>query len=239
MKRSPNTFQRTAQQAPDGGDRTKRIQFDAGYEPVVLGKTMFIASSNNGSVTALDIDTGEQKWRFYTDGSVRLAPVAWKDRIFIGSDDGHLYCLAAKDGRLLWKFRAVPSRRNVLGNGRLISVWPVRGGPVLHDGKIYFAAGVKGASAITIRNLQSTTYTVRLYFAEPDHDDPGKRRFDIALNSRTVAENFDIAKAAGGRMRTIAKKFENVKIDGSLKIELKSTQGKPILSGVEIVAVEQ
>jgi hypothetical protein len=101
------------------------------------------------------------------------------------------------------------------------------------------ASGVKGVSAITIRDLRSTTYTVRLYFAEPNHDDPGGRRFDIALNGRTVAENFDITKAAGGRMRAIVKQFENVEIDGSLKIELESRQGKPILSGVEIVAVER
>ena len=137
--------------------REKRIQFDAGYEPVVLNKTMFIASSNNDSVTALDIDTGKEKWRYYTNGPVRFAPVAWKDRIFIGSDDGHLYSLSAEDGRLLWKFRAVPSGRNVLGNGRLISVWPVRGGPVLHDEKIYFAAGVWPFEGVFVYSLDAET----------------------------------------------------------------------------------
>ena len=137
--------------------RTKRIQFDAGYEPVVLDKTMFIASSRNDSVTALDIDTGRQKWRFYADGPIRFAPVAWKDRIFIGSDDGHLYCLTAQDGRLLWKFRAVPSRRNIMGNGRLISVWPIRGGPVLHDGKIYFAAGMWPFEGVFLYSLDAET----------------------------------------------------------------------------------
>jgi hypothetical protein len=101
------------------------------------------------------------------------------------------------------------------------------------------ASGVKGGSVITIGDLRSTTYTVRLYFAEPDHDNPGKRRFDIVLNSCIVAENFDITKAAGGRMRAIAQQFENVEIDGSLKIELEPLQGRPILSGVEIVAVTQ
>ncbi|MHC4403491.1 MAG: outer membrane protein assembly factor BamB family protein, partial [Planctomycetota bacterium] len=137
--------------------RTKRIQFDAGYEPVVLGKTMFVASSRNDSVTALDTDTGEQKWQFFTDGPVRLAPVAWKDRVFFGSDDGHLYCLAAADGRLAWKFRAVPSCRKLLGNGRLISVWPVRGGPVLHDGKIHFAAGVWPFEGVFLYALDAET----------------------------------------------------------------------------------
>jgi outer membrane protein assembly factor BamB len=137
--------------------RTKRIQFDAGYEPVVLGKTIFVASSRNDSLTALDTETGKEKWRFYTDGPVRLAPVAWNDRVFFGSDDGHLYCLAVADGRLLWKFRGVPSERKLLGNGRLISVWPVRGGPVLDNGRIYFAAGVWPFEGVFLYSLDAET----------------------------------------------------------------------------------
>ena len=46
------------------------------------------------------------------------------------------------DGRLVWKFRGGPTNRNVLRNERLISTWPVRGGPVLLDGTIYFSAGI-------------------------------------------------------------------------------------------------
>ena len=137
--------------------RTKRIQFDAGYEPVVLGKTVFLASSRNDSLTALDTETGKEKWRFYTDGPIRLAPVAWNGRVFLGSDDGHLYCLATADGRLLWKLQAVPSARKLLGNGRLISVWPVRGGPVLHHGKIFFAAGVWPFEGVFIYSLDAET----------------------------------------------------------------------------------
>jgi len=122
--------------------RDKRLQFDAGYEPVVMGQAMFVASSRNDSVTAIDTETGELLWRFYTDGPVRFAPVAWNRRVYFGSDDGCLYCLDAGSGTLQWKHTAVPSDRKVLGNGRLISVWPIRGGPVLADDVLYFAAGV-------------------------------------------------------------------------------------------------
>jgi hypothetical protein len=132
-----------------------RLQFDAGYEPVVLGKTLFVGSSRNDSVTALDTDTGAERWRLYTDAPVRVAPVAWRDRVFFGSDDGHLYCVSADQGTLLWKFRAVPGDRKLLGNGRLISVWPIRGGPVLADGKLYFAAGVLPAEGIFLYALDA------------------------------------------------------------------------------------
>ncbi len=135
--------------------RNPRLQFDAGYEPVVLGKLLFVGSSHNDSVTAYDADTGVERWRFYANGPVRLAPVAWRDRVFFGSDDGYLYCVTAEQGRLLWKFQAVPAERKLLGNGRLISVWPIRGGPVLADGKIYFAAGVLPAEGVFLYALDA------------------------------------------------------------------------------------
>lgn len=119
-----------------------RLRFDAAPEPVVLGKRLFTGSNADDSVTAYDTETGEEIWKTFADGPVRFAPVAGDGRVIFGSDDGCLYCVKASDGSPVWKIRAVPSERRVLGNGRLISVWPVRGGPVLHEGRVYFAAGV-------------------------------------------------------------------------------------------------
>jgi len=119
-----------------------RLQFDASYEPVVAGKTIFIGSMVSDCVTAFDTETGTEKWRFYTDGPVRFAPVVYKDKLYFASDDGYLYCLNTKNGSLVRKFLGGPSMNKVIGNDRLISMWPMRGGPVLYEGKIYFAAGI-------------------------------------------------------------------------------------------------
>jgi len=137
--------------------RNSRLQFDRGYEPVVAGKTIFVGSSRDDSVAAFETETGREKWRFTTDGPVRFAPVAWRDRLFVASDDGRLYCLDAGSGRPVWTFRAVPSPRKVLGNGRLISLWPVRGGPAVADGRVYFAAGVWPFEGIFIYALDAAT----------------------------------------------------------------------------------
>ncbi len=137
--------------------REQRLQFDAGYEPVVLGKTMFIASSHSDRVVALDTETGTERWDFYADGPIRCAPAAWRDRVFFGSDDGCLYCLNATDGAELWKIRAAPSQRKVLGNERMISLWPVRGGPVVHNGRVYFAAGVWSFEGVFVFCLDAAT----------------------------------------------------------------------------------
>jgi len=119
-----------------------RLQFDASYEPVVAGQTIFVGSMVSDCVAAYDAQNGQEKWRFYTDGPVRFAPVVYKDKLYVACDDGYLYCLNAGDGSLVRRFLAGPSENKVLGNDRLIGMWPMRGGPVLLDGKIYFAAGI-------------------------------------------------------------------------------------------------
>lgn len=120
----------------------ERLQFDAGYEPVIADGKVLIASSRNDSVTAYEVTTGNEVWTYHTNGPVRLAPAIWKDSVCFGSDDGCFYCVEIATGDLRWKRQAVPSNRKLLGNRRLISVWPVRGGPVIAEGKVYFAAGV-------------------------------------------------------------------------------------------------
>ena len=137
-----------------------RMRFDVAYEPIVMGKTLFYGSPRSDFVAALDTDTGAQKWKFYADGPVRFAPVAWNGKLYFACDDGYLYCLNAGDGSLLWKFRGGPSDRRVLGNTRLISAWPVRGAPVVVDGTVYFAAGIWPFMGIFIYALDAETGSV-------------------------------------------------------------------------------
>ena len=134
-----------------------KLQFDASYEPVVLGKRMFVGSMVADRLTAYDTSTGDELWRFCADGPVRFAPVAAADKVYAASDDGFLYCLDAAAGRLVWKFRGGPADRRILGNDRLISTWPARGGPVLDGGTIYFAAGIWPFMGIFIHAIDAGT----------------------------------------------------------------------------------
>ena len=122
--------------------KEQRLQFDRGYEPVVAGKHLLVGSSREDCVIAFDTDTGAELWRSLANGPVRFAPVIVGETALFGSDDGCVRCVKLTDGTEVWKKRAVPSNRLLLGNQRLISVWPVRGGPVAKDGRVYFAAGV-------------------------------------------------------------------------------------------------
>lgn len=119
-----------------------KLQFDAVLAPIVVGRHLIVASNENDSVAAYDTATGKQAWRFFTEGPVRLAPAAADGSVCVGGDDGWLYCLDAQSGELNWKFQGGPSSRKIIGNDRLISTWPVRGGPVIADGTVYFTAGI-------------------------------------------------------------------------------------------------
>ncbi|MGC9319188.1 MAG: PQQ-binding-like beta-propeller repeat protein [Armatimonadota bacterium] len=134
-----------------------RMRFDASYQPVVVGKTIFVASPRSDTLVALDTDTGAARWHFFADGPIRFAPMAWRERVYFSCDDGCLYCLSAQDGTLLWRFQAAPAGRKVLGNGRLISSWPARGAPVIVDDTVYFAAGIWPFMGIFIHALDAQT----------------------------------------------------------------------------------
>jgi outer membrane protein assembly factor BamB len=134
-----------------------KMQLDATYEPVVLGQRMFVGSSYDDSLTAYDTRTGEELWRFFAEGPIRFAPVAWQGNVYFASDDGYLYCVSAESGELAWRYRGGPSDRKLLGNERMISTWPARGAPVLMDGKIYFAAGIWPFMGIFLHAVDAKT----------------------------------------------------------------------------------
>lgn len=166
-----------------------RLQFDASYQPVAAAGRLFVGSPVDGSVTAYDADTGRELWTFNTEGPVRCAPAVWEGAVYVGSDDGWLYCLDAATGSLRWKVRGVPDDRpdyRHLGNNRLISFWPVRGGPVVVDGVVYFGVGlwptlgvfVEAVDARTGRRLWVNDRVGYLRSVRVDHND----RTDVGLS---------------------------------------------------------
>jgi outer membrane protein assembly factor BamB len=109
---------------------------------VAVRDTVYFASSADFSVYALDANTGKVRWVFITAGPVRLAPTVVGNRLYIGSDDGCVYCLSTDNGSLIWKFDVAGKNRMVPGNGRMISLLPVRTGLVVDTDKVFFAAGL-------------------------------------------------------------------------------------------------
>jgi len=120
----------------------ERLQFDVAPQPVVSGKRIFVPSNGEDSLTAYNTETGKELWKFFADAPIRFAPVAWKNKVYVVSDDSCLYCLSAVDGKRQWIYRGAPKDLRLIGNRRLISMWSARGGPVLSGNTVYFSAGI-------------------------------------------------------------------------------------------------
>ncbi len=136
------------------------MPYDRVFEPIVLGQRMFVSFNDSDKVVAYATTDGSELWRFYTDGPVRLPPVGHQGKVYVTSDDGFLYCLAADTGEVLWKFRGGPAPTKVLGNKRVISAWPARGGPVIRGDRVYFAASIWPFMGTFIYSLNADTGAV-------------------------------------------------------------------------------
>jgi len=77
-------------------------------------------------------------------------------------------------------------------------------------------------------------YTVRLYFVEPDETGPGRRVFDVSLQGKTVLENLDVFKEAGGANTGIMKEFTGIKVGTELVVKLTPKVGKTLICGIEL-----
>lgn len=119
-----------------------RTNSDNAYHVSASDGLAYFGSSEDHKMYAIDIASGKEKWVFFTDGPVRFSPTIWNNRIYFGSDDGYVYCLNAKNGKLDWKYRPGPKDKKVLGNGNMISLWPIRTSVLVEDGTVYFGAGV-------------------------------------------------------------------------------------------------
>ena len=146
---------------------------DHAFHVAIAGGKVLFGSTVDDSVHCLALQDGREVWRHETGGPVRMPPtihsadVRGPDEackggaVFAASDDGFLRCLALDDGREVWRYRPGPEDRHLPGNGRLISRWPIRGGPIVQDGNLIVAAGVFPLEGVFVAALDPATGTVR------------------------------------------------------------------------------
>jgi outer membrane protein assembly factor BamB len=127
---------------PTPAEEIPRMHVDNALRVAVADGRVFFGCPVTNRLYALDAASGEVSWTFLTEGPVRFAPTFHDGRVYVGSDDGHAYCLDARSGSLVWKYRAGPSGEKVIGNGRMISLWPVRTSVLVDQDVAYLTAGV-------------------------------------------------------------------------------------------------
>jgi outer membrane protein assembly factor BamB len=134
-----------------------RTSYDFAHHGIIAKGLVVVGSTRDDSVVAMSTSDGQIRWQFFSGGPIRFAPVHWRDQVFVASDDGYLYAISLSDGKLLWRHRGGPNERLCLGNERMISRWPARGGPVVIDNIVYYAAGIWPSGGVYIHALNAAS----------------------------------------------------------------------------------
>ena len=146
---------------PMPAEEMPRTQVDNAFHAVIAGGRVCFASSVTDRLYCIEAETGKVCWTFYAEGPIRFAPTIHNGLVYLGSDDGFVYCLRLADGSSVWRFRAGPSGEKVIGNDRLISLWPVRSSVLIDGETAYFAAGVFPYEGVYFYALDAGTGAVR------------------------------------------------------------------------------
>jgi outer membrane protein assembly factor BamB len=141
--------------------RNGRIRYDDVFQPVIAGWRVYFGDHAEGMLHAVDLKTGKIKWRFQTNGPIRCAPTVWKETVIVAGDDGRIYSLKASDGSVRWSIRPGPSDQLVLGNGYMISKWPVRGAPTVEGDTVYAGAGIWPSDGFYLLAINADTGKVK------------------------------------------------------------------------------
>ena len=108
--------------------------------PVIVAGQVFIADVDAHAVCAMNADDGKTQWSYTAGGRIDSPPTWHEGRLLFGSHDGWVYCLRAKDGALIWRFKALPDRL-ICAHEQIESAWPVCGSILVKDNIAYFVAG--------------------------------------------------------------------------------------------------
>jgi len=142
--------------------------------PVAVGNLVLLADSE-GVVRALDSHSGQERWKAYTGGEIKIAPTVWQGRVLVGAGDGWVYAYAATTGQLLWRYRAAPIERKIPVYGKLLSTWPAASGVLIEDGTAYVAAGLVNYDGTYVYALDPATGKMRWCNNSSGHLNPEAR----------------------------------------------------------------
>ena len=164
------------------GNRTK-IQWKAsigyGFSSITVADGYVYTMGNNRKedvVYCLDVDNGKEVWTFsYECGLGQYAgpkatPAVDDGRVYTLSQEGHLFCLNAKNGKVIWDAHLVKDF------GARPPTWGFAGSPIVEGDLLILNAGSEGLAVDrkTGKKVWGTS-GVGGYAAPVPYDDQGKR----------------------------------------------------------------
>lgn len=98
-----------------GGISAKPLYYD----------NMVYCGSHNGNLYAFNLETGNVKWIFETNGEIHSSPVIKGNILYFGSNDDYLYAIDLKKGDIKWKYETGSA------------IWS---SPVVYDDVVFFGS---------------------------------------------------------------------------------------------------
>jgi hypothetical protein len=168
---------------------------------VVAEDKVLVADVDAHTVYALDARDGRRLWEYTTGARVDSPPTLHGGMAIFDFADGHVYCLRASDGVLVWRFEAAPQQRLVSAFGQLESPWPVPGSALVHEGKCWFAAGRSSYLDGGIHLYALDPATGRVEFEQTIHSmdsETGKMPLEVSPNEMAGVLNDILATDGSG-----------------------------------------
>ena len=110
--------------------------------PVIAGATIYIGSGD-GTVYAINANTGVVRWRHATGAAVASTPAVANGLVYVNGNDGRFRAIRAGDGQLAWSFMtgtALPLKWGY-ESGEIYTSSPALEGPAVvfgaQDGHVY------------------------------------------------------------------------------------------------------
>ncbi len=195
----------------EGKELGDRVKFDDALHVAVVGERVYFGSSVDHQVHCLNLQDGKEAWRFFTGAPIRLAPTVVSGRVYVGSDDGYVYCLDAENGSLLWKLRLGPADESIIARGEMISRWPVRTSVLVDGDTAYLGAGVFPHENVYLCAANAEDGTILWKNDWVSHQDAGRNEF--SPQGYLLATD-DLLYVPSGRSRPKAVKRETGKVSG-------------------------
>ena len=104
--------------------------------PAVADAGVFMATSD-AFVHAFDAESGQELWKREVQGQVTTTPVVWRDRLFIGTSDRHMYALSPRNGETMAALILPEAPRcTPVGRGETLLVFLGRSGLAALDARL-------------------------------------------------------------------------------------------------------
>jgi len=185
----------------DYGARKNKSEasYDDAFRVIAADGTVYFCSSAENALYAIDAASGKVRWTWIGDAAPRLAPALHDNRLYFGADDGKVRCLRADDGQVCWEYDATIAPEKMLGYGRFSSVWPIRTGVIIEDGKAYFVSGLFPSEGIFFHALDPKDGTLlwrrqidlEISMGLPPQGDLLATRDSLLMTSRAMPTRWD------------------------------------------------